>query len=35
MRKFVLATAMIGMAFGAEAADLPDLPVLRGSLPPA
>ena len=35
MRRFVLATAMVGMAFGAEAADLPDLPVLRGSLPPS
>jgi outer membrane immunogenic protein len=34
MRRFVLATAMIGMAFGAQAADMPDLPVLRGSLPP-
>lgn len=34
MRRFVLATAMVGMAFGAEAADLSDLPVLRGSLPP-
>ena len=35
MRRFVLATAMVGMAFGAEAADLSDLPVLRGSLPPS
>jgi opacity protein-like surface antigen len=33
MRRFVLAAAMAGMAFGAEAADLPDLPILRGSLP--
>ena len=32
MRRFVLATAMIMMAFGAEAADMPDLPILRGSL---
>lgn len=32
MRRFVLATAMVGMAFGAQAADLPDLPILRGSL---
>ncbi|TKW77595.1 MAG: porin family protein [Bradyrhizobium icense] len=32
MRRFVLATAMVGMAFGAEAADMPDLPVLRGSM---
>lgn len=31
MRRFVLATAMVAMAFGAQAADLPDLPVLRGS----
>lgn len=31
MRRFVLATAMVGMAFGAQAADVPDLPVLRGS----
>jgi outer membrane immunogenic protein len=34
MRRFVLATALIGMAFGAQAADMPDLPILRGSLPP-
>jgi outer membrane immunogenic protein len=34
MRRFVLAAAMAGMTFGAQAADLPDLPVLRGSLPP-
>jgi outer membrane immunogenic protein len=33
MRRFVLAAAMAGMTFGAQAADLPDLPVLRGSLP--
>jgi opacity protein-like surface antigen len=32
MRRFVLATAMVGMAFGAEAADMPDLPILRGSM---
>jgi opacity protein-like surface antigen len=32
MRRFVLAAAMIGTAFGAQAADMPDLPVLRGSL---
>lgn len=31
MRRFVLATAMVGMAFGAQAADFPDLPILRGS----
>ena len=35
MRRFVLAAAMAGMTFGAQAADLPDLPVLRGSLPPS
>lgn len=34
MRRFVLAAAMAGMAFGAQAADLPDLPVLRGSFTP-
>src|SRR5438477_7640848 len=33
MRRFLLAAAMAGMTFGAEAADLPDLPILRGSLP--
>jgi opacity protein-like surface antigen len=32
MRRFVLAAAMAGMTFGAQAADLPDLPILRGSL---
>src|SRR5262245_4921348 len=32
-RRFVLAAAMAGTTFGAEAADLPDLPILRGSLP--
>jgi len=32
MRRFVLATAMVGMAFCAEAADMPDLPILRGSM---
>jgi opacity protein-like surface antigen len=30
----MLAAAMIGMAFGAQAADMPDLPILRGSLAP-
>src|SRR5689334_4896902 len=35
MRRFVLATAMMGMAFGAQAADMPDQPVLRGGLSPA
>jgi len=33
MRRFLLAAAMIGAAFGAQAADMPDLPILRGSLP--
>lgn len=32
MRRFVLAAAMAGISFGAQAADLP---VLRGSLPPS
>ena len=32
MRRFVLAMAMVGMAFGAHAADLPDVPILRGSV---
>jgi outer membrane immunogenic protein len=32
MRRFVLAMAMVGMACGAQAADLPDLPILRGSV---
>ena len=32
MRRFVLAAAMAGITFGAQAADLPDVPVLRGSL---
>jgi outer membrane immunogenic protein len=35
MRRLVLATAMIGVAFGAQAADAPDLPILRGSLAPS
>src|SRR5438445_13706878 len=34
MRRLVLATAVFGMAFGAQAADMPDLPILRGSLAP-
>jgi outer membrane immunogenic protein len=33
MRRFVLAVMAFGVASGAQAADLPDLPVLRGSLP--
>ena len=33
MRKILLATAMLGIAQGAHAADMPDLPFLRGSLP--
>src|SRR5262249_20805483 len=32
MRRLVLAMAMVGMAFGAQAADMPDLPILRGSV---
>ena len=32
MRRFVLATAMCWMAVGAQAADMPDLPILRGSV---
>jgi outer membrane immunogenic protein len=34
MRRLVLAAAMFGMAFGAQAADMPELPVLRGSVAP-
>jgi outer membrane immunogenic protein len=34
MRRLVLAAAMFGMAFGAQAADMPDLPILRGSVAP-
>jgi outer membrane immunogenic protein len=33
MRRFLLAAVMFGTAFAARAADLPDLPVLRGSFP--
>ncbi len=33
MRRFVLAAVMFGAASGAWAADMPDLPILRGSLP--
>jgi outer membrane immunogenic protein len=34
MRKFLMAAAMmLGVAHGAQAADMPDLPVLRGSFP--
>ena len=32
MRRFLLAVVMCGMAAGAQAADLPDLPILRGGL---
>jgi opacity protein-like surface antigen len=32
MRRLVLATAMIGVTFGAQAADFADLPILRGSV---
>ena len=35
MRRLVLAAAMMGTAFGAQAADFSDLPVLRGSMGPA
>src|SRR5260370_26599902 len=31
MRRFVLAAVMFGAAAGAQAADLPDLPILRGA----
>ena len=33
MRRLVLAAVMLGAASGAQAADMPDLPVLRGSFP--
>jgi outer membrane immunogenic protein len=33
MRRFLLAAVVFGAASGAQAADLPDLPILRGSLP--
>jgi len=33
MRKYLLATAMLVIAHGAQAADMPDLPVLRGAFP--
>ena len=33
MRRFLLAAVMFGAASGAQAADLPDLPILRGSFP--
>src|SRR5258708_36820194 len=32
MRGFVLAAVMFGAASGAQAADMPDLPILRGAL---
>ena len=32
MRRFLLAAVMFGMAAGAQAADLSDLPILRGGL---
>jgi outer membrane immunogenic protein len=32
MRRWVFATVLAGLAHGAQAADLPDLPVLRGAL---
>ena len=31
MRRFLLAAVMIGAVTGAQAADMPDLPILRGS----
>src|SRR3954471_11760211 len=31
MRRLLLATAMLGMVSAANAADMPDLPILRGS----
>ena len=31
MRRFLLAVVMCGVVAGAQAADLPDLPILRGS----
>lgn len=34
MRRLVLAAAMFGMTFGAQAADMSDLPILRGSVAP-
>src|ERR1700687_4463481 len=33
MRRFLLAAMVFGAASGAQAADLSDLPILRGSLP--
>lgn len=33
MRRFLLTAVMIGAVSGAQAADMPDLPILRGSLP--
>src|ERR1700731_5507443 len=33
MRRFLLAAVMFGAVSGAQAADMPDLPILRGSLP--
>src|SRR2546429_6512858 len=31
MRRFLLAAVMLGAAAGAQAADMPDLPILRGA----
>ena len=31
MRRFLLAAVMFGTAAGAQAADMPDLPILRGA----
>ena len=33
MRGHLVIAMMFGAAFGAQAADMPDLPILRGSLP--
>ena len=39
MRRFLLAAVMLGAAAGAQAADMPDFPILRGAFteapPPA
>ena len=33
MRRILLAAVMLGAVSGAQAADLPELPILRGGLP--
>src|SRR5580704_13847633 len=35
MRRYVLAVMIFGAASGAQAADMPDIPILRGSVPPS